>query len=32
MRCSLHDGCHGLATHDRDFGKVDDLVVVFRGT
>jgi len=27
LAVALHEGCHALVTHDRDFGRVDELVI-----
>jgi predicted nucleic acid-binding protein len=31
LAVALHEDCHALVTHDRDFGKVDDLLVLWPG-
>jgi predicted nucleic acid-binding protein len=28
LATAIHEGCHALVSHDRDFGKVQELLVL----
>jgi hypothetical protein len=28
LAVALHEGCHAIVTHDRDFGSVEDILLL----